>query len=147
MITKAHILTKCSRYDLRGKEILKTFEKYYLADTSLRHAVLGFSKDSFSGLFENVVYIELLRRGYDVYVGKYNDLEIDFVAEKHGERIYIQVAQEIRSEETMDREYNNLLKIQDNYPKHVLSTFDFAGGNFNGIKSMHIADFLLSDEF
>ena len=147
MITKAHILKKCSRYDLKGKEILKTFEKYYLADASLRHCVLGFNKDSFSGLLENVVYIELLRRGYDVYVGKYNDFEIDFVAQKQGEQIYIQVAQEIRSEETMDREYNNLLKIQDNYPKYVLSTYDFAGGNFEGIKSMHIADFLLSEEY
>lgn len=139
----AHILEKCSRYDLKGKEVLKTFEKYYLADTSLRHALLGLDSNSFSGLLENVVYIELLRRGYDVYVGKYNDLEIDFVAEKQGERIYIQVAQEIRDEKTINREYENLLKIKDAYPKYVLSTFDLARGNYKGVKSMHIADWLL----
>lgn len=138
----AHILSKCARYDLKGKEILKTFEKYYLADTVLRHAILGFNKDSIASLLENVVYIELLRRGYDVFIGKYNDLEIDFVAEKQGEKLYIQVAQEIRSEETMNREYNNLLKIQDNYPKYVLSTQDFVA-DYEGIKSMHIADWLL----
>ena len=143
-LSGAHILKKCSRYDLKGKEILKTFEKYYLADTSLRHAIIGFDKDAFSGLLENVVYLELLRRGYDVYVGKYNDLEIDFVAEKQDERVYFQVAQEIRDEKTMEREYENLLKIQDNYPKYVLSTQDLAAGNYKGIKSIHIADWLLS---
>ena len=144
-LSSAHILKKCSRFDLKGKEVLKTFEKYYLADTSLRHALLGLDKNSFSGLLENVVYIELLRRGYDVYVGKYNDLEIDFVAEKQGERIYVQVAQEIRDEKTIDREYENLLKIQDNYPKFVLSTYDLAAGNYKGIMSMHIADWLLGE--
>jgi len=144
-LSGAHILEKCSRYDLKGKEILKTFEKYYLADTALRHAILGFDKDAFSGLLENVVYIELLRRGYDVYIGKYNDFEIDFAAEKQGERIYLQVAQEIRDEKTIHREYENLLKIQDNYPKYVLSTQDFATGNYEGIKSMHIADWLLGE--
>jgi len=142
-LTSAHILRKCSRYDLKGKELLKTFEKYYLTDTSLRHALLGFDSSSFSGLLENVVYIELLRRGYDVCVGKYNDLEIDFVANKQGERIYIQVAQEIRDEQTIIREYENLLKIQDNYPKYVLSTYDLAAGNYEGVHSMHIADWLL----
>jgi predicted AAA+ superfamily ATPase len=144
-LSGAHILKKCARYDLKGKEVLKTFEKYYLADTSLRHAILGFNKDSFSGLLENVIYIELLRRGCEVYVGKYNDLEIDFVAEMQGERIYIQVAQEIRDEKTIDREYENLLKIQDNYPKYVLSTQDLAAGNYEGIKSMHIADWLMAE--
>ena len=144
-LTGAHILKKCSRYDLKGREILKTFEKYYIADTSLRHAILGLNKDAFSGLLENVVYVELLRRGFEVYVGKYNDLEIDFVAEKQGERIYIQVAQEIRDKKTIAREYDNLLKIQDNYPKYVLSTQDLAAGNYKGIKSMHIADWLLDE--
>ena len=143
-LSGAHILKKCSRYDLKGREILRTLEKYYVVDTSLRHAVLGFNKDSFSGLLENVVYIELLRRGYEVYVGKYNDLEIDFVAELNGEKLYIQVAQEIRDEKTIDREYENLLKIRDNYPKYVLSTQDLAAGNYEGINSMHIADWLLS---
>ena len=126
-LEKAYLLHRCSRYDLQGKEILKTQEKFYLADVALRYS-----------------YLELCRRGYTVNVGKTGDSEIDFVAVRQNEKIYVQVTQEINSEKTEKREYNRLLEIPDNYPKFVLTTDEFAGGNYEGIKTMHIADFLLS---
>lgn len=146
-LQKAYILHRCSRYDLQGKSILKTQEKFYLADTSLRYAVLGYTIDSVASSLENIVYLELKRRGYDVCIGKYKDKEIDFVATKQNEKIYVQVTQEIKSEKTQKREYEQLLEIKDNYPKYVVLTDDFAGGNYQGIKTMHITDFLLSKEY
>ena len=146
-LEKAYLLHRCSRYDLQGKEILKTQEKFYLADVSLRYSVLGYSEDCVASSLENIVYLELCRRGYTVYIGKLGDCEIDFVAEKQNEKLYVQVTQEIRSEETRRREYERLLQIKDNYPKYVLRTDPFADGNYEGIKTMHIADFLLSKEF
>ena len=146
-LEKAYLLYRCSRYDLQGKEILKTQEKFYAADTSLRYSVLGYTEDSVASSLENVVYLELCRRGYTVYVGKTGDSEIDFVATRQNEKIYVQVTQRIESEDTERREYSRLLDIKDNYPKYVLRTDEFAGGNYEGIKTMHIADFLLSDEY
>ena len=146
-LQKAYILHKCSRYDLQGKAILKTQEKFYLADISLRYAVLGYTVDSVASTLENIVYLELKRRGYDVYIGKMNDKEIDFVATKQNDKIYVQVTQEIKSEETQKREYNQLLEIRDNYPKYVVMANDFAGGNYEGIKIMNIIDFLLSKDY
>lgn len=146
-LQKAYILHRCSRYDLQGKSILKTQEKFYLADTSLRYAVLGYTIDSVASSLENIVYLELKRRGYDVCIGKYKDKEIDFVATKQNEKIYVQVTQEIKSEKTQKREYEQLLEIKDNYPKYMVLTDDFAGGNYQGIKTMHITDFLLSKEY
>lgn len=146
-LQKAYILHRCSRYDLQGKSILKTQEKFYLADISLRYAVLGYTIDSVASSLENIVYLELKRRGYDVCIGKYKDKEIDFVATKQNEKIYVQVTQEIKSEKTQKREYEQLLEIKDNYPKYVVLTDDFAGGNYQGIKTMHITDFLLSKEY
>ena len=145
-LEKAYILHKCPRYDLRGKEILKTQEKFYLADTALRYSVLGYTPDSVAASLENVVYLELCRRGYTVTIGKIPDGEIDFVAQKQNDRIYVQVTQEIQSEKTERREYDRLLDIPDNYPKYVLRTDEFSGGNYKGIKSMHVANFLLSKE-
>ena len=146
-LEKAYILHRCSRYDLQGKEILKTQEKFYLADTSLRYSVLGYGPDSVASSLENVVYLELCRRGYKVYIGKTADGEVDFVASRQGEKLYVQVTQEIHSEKTEKREYERLLEIKDNYPKYVLRTDEFASGNYEGIKTMHIADFLLSKDF
>ncbi len=143
----AYLLHRCSRYDLRGKEILKTQEKFYLADTSLRYSVLGYQADTYASSLENIVYLELCRRGYRVFVGKTEDGEIDFVAERLNEKIYVQVTQKIESEKTMKREYERLLSVRDNYPKYVLRTDEFAGGNYEGIKTMHVADFLLSGAF
>ncbi|WP_337490682.1 ATP-binding protein [Vescimonas sp.] len=146
-LEKAYLLHRCSRYDLQGKEILKTQENFYLADVALRYSVLGYNADSVASSLENIVYLELCRRGYTVYVGKTSDGEIDFVAVRQNEKIYVQVTQEINSEKTEKREYNRLLEIPDNYPKFVLTTDEFAGGNYEGIKTMHIADFLLSAEY
>lgn len=146
-LEKAYLLHRCSRYDLQGKEILKTQEKFYLADVALRYSVLGYNADSVASSLENIVYLELCRRGYTVNVGKTGDSEIDFIAVRQNEKIYVQVTQEINSEKTEKREYSRLLEIPDNYPKFVLTTDEFAGGNYEGIKTMHIADFLLSAEY
>ena len=144
-LEKAYILHRCSRYDLRGREILKTQEKFYLADTALRYSVMGYNPDSVAASLENVVYLELCRRGYAVNIGKTPNGEVDFVAQRQGEKLYVQVTQEIKSAQTEQREYERLLEITDNYPKYVLRTDEFAGGNYEGIKTMHVADFLLSD--
>lgn len=146
-LEKAYLLHRCSRYDLQGREILKTQEKFYLADTALRYSVLGYNTDTVAASLENVVYLELCRRGYTVYIGKTLAGEVDFVAQKQGEKLYVQVTQEIRSAKTEQREYERLLEINDNYPKYVLRTDEFAGGSYEGIKSMHVADFLLSSEY
>lgn len=146
-LQKAYILHKCSRYDLQGKNILKTQEKFYPADVSLRYSELGYTVDSVASSLENIVYLELKRRGYNVYIGKTKDKEIDFVATKQNEKIYVQVTQEIKSEKTQRREYEQLLEIRDNYPKYVVIANDFAGGNYEGIKTMNIVDFLLSKEY
>ena len=146
-LEKAYLLHRCIRYDLQGRELLKTQEKFYLADVALRHSVLGYDADSVAASLENIVYLELCRRGYTVNVGKTDGGEIDFVAERQNERLYVQVTQEIRSEKTAKREYERLLEIRDNYPKYVLTTDAFAGGNYQGIRTMHIADFLLSTEY
>ena len=144
-LEKAYILHRCSRYDLRGREILKTQEKFYLADTALRYSVMGYNPDSVAASLENVVYLELCRRGYAVNIGKTPNGEVDFVARRQGEKLYVQVTQEIKSAQTEQREYERLLEITDNYPKYILRTDEFAGGNYEGIKTMHVADFVLSD--
>lgn len=146
-LENAYIIHRCSRYDVQGKEILKTQEKFYLADPAFRYSVLGYSPDSVAAMLENIVYLELRRRGYNVYVGKLDNMEIDFIAVKQENKLYIQVTQQIGSLETEQREYSRLLDIRDNYPKYVLRTDAFADGNYQGIKTMHIADFLLSDEY
>ena len=146
-LEKAYLLHRCSRYDIQGKELLKTQEKFYLADTSLRYSVLGYNSDSVATMLENVVYLELLRRGYAVNIGKTDKGEIDFIATRQNEKVYVQVTQTIGSAETEKREYERLLDIRDNYPKYVLTTDDFAGGNYEGIQTMHVADFLLGKSF
>lgn len=145
-LESAYIIYKCSRYDLQGKELLKTQEKFYLADMSLKYSLTGYNDNSISGALENIVYLELRRRGYSVCIGKYKDIEIDFVGEKQGEKVYIQVAKEINLLKTEKREYENLLLIKDNYPKTVLTTNDLSSGNYEGIKSKHIADWLLQED-
>lgn len=146
-LESAYILHRCSRYDIKGKEILKTQEKFYLSDPALRYSVLGYNADSAAAMLENIVYLELLRRGYDVCVGKLEGYEIDFIATRQEEKIYVQIAKENKSDSTREREYGRLLEIRDNYPKYVLLNDDYAGGNYQGIKTIHIADFLSSKEF
>jgi len=146
-LEKAFILHRCSRYDLEGKEILKTQEKFYICDSAMKYSILGYNSNSVAAMLENIVYLELLRRDYEVFIGKLSNGEIDFVATKNGTKIYIQVSQEISSELTGKREIDHLLSINDAYPKYLILADTFAGGVIEGIKIMHIADFLLSDEF
>jgi predicted AAA+ superfamily ATPase len=144
-LEKAYILNRCSRFDLQGKEILKTQEKFYLADMALKNAVLGYKSSDISKMLENIVYLELLRRGYDVYVGKINDAEIDFIAEKDGNKEYFQVCYLLESEKTIEREFGSLLEIRDNYPKTVLCMKSSVKGNYEGIPVVKIEDWLLSN--
>ena len=144
-LEKAYLLQRCARYDLQGKELLKTQEKFYLADTALRFSVLGYNSDAVAASLENVVYLELCRRGYTVNIGKLDNGEIDFVATKQNQKIYVQVTQEINSEKTERREYDRLIELKDNYPKYVVSTDDFDMSH-DGIKHKKIIDFLLDDE-
>ena len=146
-LEKAYILHRCSRYDIQGRELLKTQEKFYLADSAFKYSILGFDSRSVAAMLENIVYLELLRRGYTVNIGKTSGGEIDFAATRRNEKLYIQVTREIANENTELREYSRLRDIRDNYPKYVLTTDDFAGGDHDGIKTMHVADFLLSDEY
>jgi hypothetical protein len=146
-LESAFILHRCPRYDIQGKEILKTQEKYYLCDPAFRYCLLGYAPDTVAAMLENLVCLELLRRDYKVNVGKTGNAEIDFIAAKTGNVLYIQVTERIESAETEKREYDRLLGIKDNYPKYVLRTDEFADGNYQGIKTRHIADFLLSDEY
>lgn len=140
-LEKSFVIYRCQRYDLQGKAVLKTQEKFYLADASLKYCILGFDPKSVASMLENIVYFELRRRGYDVYIGKNGTKEIDFVAVKRDERMYIQVCRVLP--ENSDREIGNLLAIRDHYPKYVVTLDDLAGGNVDGVKVMHLADFLL----
>lgn len=142
-LEKAFVIYRCKRYDLQGKSILKTQEKFYLADQSIKYALYGFNPTSIASTIENIVFFELKRRGFDVYIGKNADKEIDFVATSRNDKIYIQVCKELPKKS--DREIDNLLEIKDNYPKLVVTLDDYAGGNINGIKIVHLADFLLNE--
>ena len=144
-LEKAFLIHRCSRYDLKGRELLKTQQKFYLADPALLYAVLGYDPGSVAAMLENAVYLELRRRRYDVHVGKLGSGEVDLVATKQNETLYIQVTQGIAAQATEEREFSRLLEIPDNYPKYVLRADEFAGGNHKGIRVMHVADFLLSD--
>ena len=142
-LESAYILNRCSRQDLQGREILKTQEKFYLVDNSIKHAVLGYKQDDISQTLENIVYLELRRRGYDVYVGKLGSQEIDFAAEKQGKNIYVQVAYLLADQKVQEREFGNLLKIGDNFPKLVVS-MDEVDMSHKGIVHLNIKDFLLN---
>ena len=142
-LESAYILHRCSRYDVQGKELLNTQEKFYLADSALRYSALGYDP---TAMLENIVYLELLRRGYTVCVGKVPDGEIDFIGTRQNNKIYVQVTKGIHSAAAEAREYDRLLNIHDNYPKYILRTDEFASGRHQEIQIMHIADFLLQTE-
>ena len=144
-LEKAFVIYRCQRYDLQGKSVLKTQEKFYLADASLKYCIMGFNPKSIAAMMEIIVYFELRRRGYEVYIGKNETKEIDFVAVQRDERIYVQVCR--RLPEESDREVANLLEIKDHYPKYVVTLDELAAGNINGVKIVHLADFLLSDTY
>lgn len=143
----AFILYQTPRYDIKGKEILKTQEKFFLSDVGLLYATMGFRDRNISGVLENIVFLELKRRGYTVFVGKYDDKEIDFIGERQGEKIYVQVAYKIESEKTAMREFSTLLKIRDQYPKFVVTMDDFWKEAVEGIKHYHISEFLLNSDY
>ena len=144
-LEKAFVIYRCQRYDLQGKAVLKTQEKFYLADPALKYCMMGFNPKSIASMLENIVYFELLHRGYDVYVGKNETKEIDFVAVRRDERVYVQVCRELP--DASDREIGNLLEIKDHYPKYVVTMDDLAGGNIDGVRIVHLVDFLLSSQY
>ena len=144
-LEKAFVIYPCQRYDLQGKSVLKTQEKFYLADSSLKYCIMGFNPKSVAAMLENIVYFELRRKSFNVYIGKNGTKEIDFVAVRRDERIYVQVCR--RLPEESDREVANLLEIKDHYPKYVVTLDELAAGNINGVKIVHLVDFLLRDEY
>lgn len=144
-LEKAFVIYRCSRYDLQGKSLLKTQEKFYLADSSLKYCILGFDPQSIAPMLENIVYFELLRKGYAVYIGKNEKKEIDFIGVHQDKRIYVQVCR--RLPDDSDREINNLLEINDNFPKYVVTMDEMDVGNVRGVQIVHVVDFLLMDTY
>jgi len=143
-LLESFVLYKTPRYDIRGKQHLKSLEKYYVADMSLRHLVLGNRDRDMGRILENIVYLELIRRGYAVSVGKAGEAEIDFIAMARDQKTYYQVAASVMDPATFDREFTPLLKIKDHHPKYVLTMDDLPSGQ-NGVQQVNIIDFLLSD--
>lgn len=147
MLENAYIIYKAPRYDIKGKELLKTLEKYYIVDTGIRNVTLGFRNSDFGHIIENIVYFELLRRGYDVTIGKTDALEVDFIATKSNDKKYFQVTYTMLEENVKQRELNSLRQINDNYEKIVL-TMDKLYNNTSedGIKIKYLIDWLLGDD-
>lgn len=142
-LENAFIISKVQRYDIKGKNILETQEKYYLSDLGFRNAKLGYQSNDISSYLENIIFLELLRRKYKVNVGKENNKEIDFIANLRDENLYLQVTYLLASPETIEREFSPLKAIKDNYPKMVLSMDNLPESNIEGIKRKRIIDFLL----
>lgn len=143
----AFIIYRIPRYNIKGKEILKTNEKYFIGDQSLLYALMGYKDQLIAGILENIVMLELKRRGYRVFIGKLDQTEVDFIGEKNNAKIYIQISYKMTEQNTIDREYKPLLAIRDNYPKYVLSTDPHWHDTIEGIKHLHIADFLLLNDY
>ncbi len=144
-LTEAFIIYPCPRYDLQGKSILKTQEKYYLSDISLKYSLMGFDTKMLSAIFENIVFLEMKRRGYEVYIGKNSNREIDFVGVRRDEKVYVQVCVTLPTQSS--RETDNLMDVKDHYHKYVVCRDPLALGNDNGIEIVHIADFLLKEKW
>lgn len=143
-LEEAFFVFKVNRTELRGKKIFEIGQKYYFEDLGLRHALLGYRFSDIGKLLENCVYLHLRVAGYEVYVGKYQDKEVDFVCQRGHERMYVQVAYLLSDEKTINREFGNLELIQDNYPKYVLSLDEHAEGDRNGVQHKHVRDFILT---
>lgn len=139
----SYLIYKVSRYDIRGKEYLKTGDKYYVCDLGLRNYLLGGIKD-LGSILENVIFLELKRKGYQIYIGKYDDLEVDFVLKNNDGLKYVQVALSVRDEKTLERELNVLTKIKDNYPKYLI-TLDYDKVDHEGIRQIPALDFLTGE--
>lgn len=142
-LSNAFLIHRVERYDLIGKRVFEIGEKYYFENLGIRNIVIGYRVTDRAKILENLVYNHLLCKGYEVRIGYYGDKEIDFIAEKNGEKRYIQVALKIDNEKTAEREFGNLLKIQDNYPKIVITEDTFEGNSYEGIQHCPIRSFLM----
>ena len=145
-LEQACIIHKVLRYDIKGMRHLELYEKYYMGDIGLRSGLIGYKASDISGILENVIYLELLHRGYSVTIGKQDDKEVDFIAEKNQEKNYFQIAYILGDKNTIDREFNPLEKIEDNYPKYVLSMDEFQSIDRKGIHHKNIIEFLIEKE-
>ena len=142
-LEQAFLIRRVLRYDIKGLRHLELYEKYYVGDVGLRHGFLGYRDGDISGLLENIVYLELLHRGYRVSIGKLDDREIDFIAERQEERIYIQVSVALATDETVEREFSALERIPDNHPKVVLSLDEYQRINRGGIRHENLREWLV----
>jgi len=146
-LKNAYIIHKVQRFDIGGLKIFEIGEKYYFEDLGLRNMIRGYNaSDDLHKLMENAIFLHLIQSGYTVYVGKMDEKEIDFMAEKQGRRIYVQVALTVMEEKTRQREFGNLMEIGDNYPKYVVTLNDtIIGSDYKGISYLNLAEFLLTD--
>lgn len=144
-LADAFIVYPCNRYDIQGKSVLKTQEKYYLSDISFKYSQFGYNSSMIASILENIVYLEMKRRGYEVYVGKNANKKIDFIGVKREEKVYIQVCRDLT--DNSSREIDNLMEIKDHYHKYVVTNDILAKGNDNGIEIMYIAGFLLKEKW
>ena len=143
MLEESFIVYKCERYDLKGKKLLKTAAKYYAVDTGLKNALINFNDEDLGRNIENIVYLELCRRGYNVSVGKYGDYEVDFTAKKGSEIKYYQVTTSMLPEDVKNRELRSLNSLKDNYEKIIISLDKIRQNSYDGIRSQYLIDFLL----
>ena len=143
-LTESFVLYKAGRYDIKGKQHLKSLEKYYVVDTGLRTLLLGNKNSDIGHILENIVYLELVRRGYSVSIGKVGELEIDFIAEKSGSKAYYQVSASVLDPVTFEREITPLRRVQDNYPKFIITMDEISSDN-EGIRQVNVIDFLLGN--
>lgn len=146
-LESAFIIYKVPRYDIKGKRLLEINEKYFIGDIGLKNAVMGYNINNVNSILENIVFLELKRRKYKVYIGKIDNKEIDFIGERNGEKIYIQVSYLLASENVIKREFSGLQMIKDNYPKYVVSMDTSLSGNVDGILHINIKDFLIKEEW
>jgi predicted AAA+ superfamily ATPase len=146
-LVKTYLLNRARRYDLRGKEVLAVGEKYFPGDHGLVNALLGYNPTRLPGLLESIVWSEAKRRGYQVYVGRLGDQEVDFMAESAGSRVYIQVAATALEPQTLGRELAPLLRLRDSYPKYLVTLDRHSAGNTNGVQHMYLPDFLLQQSW
>ena len=141
-LTSSYFINRVSRYDVIGKKIFEINEKYYFEDLGLRNSIVGFNQKDMGKILENIIYKHLRFKGYNVYVGKHKNMEIDFMANKSGETLYIQASYLLKDQKTIAREFGNLLKLKDNFRKIVVSMDEFAQGHVKGVEHLHILDFL-----
>lgn len=146
-LLESYVLYQARRYDIKGKQYLKTLEKYYVVDIGLRRVLLGSKAMDVGHILENIVYLELLRRGYNVYVGKVNDLEIDFVASNERGQVYYQVSATVRNEEVLHRELAPLQQLSDNYPKYILTLDNDPEADYEGIRRINALEWLIGENY